>query len=473
MMATFMAAMESSIVATAMPTIVAELGGFRLFSWAFAAYLLTQAVTIPIYGRLADLYGRKRVFYAGAGLFLFASALCGLAWAMLPLILFRALQGAGAGAIQPIATTIVGDIYKPTERARVQGYISGVFGVAAIIGPMLGAFLVEHVTWSLVFWINLPIGAVTFVMFGLFLHERQLPRRHRIDYLGSTLMMLGVGGLMLALVEVGNSGGIGVIVALAAGGAAALWALATHERGAAEPILPLRLWRDRVIAVGSLSGFTGGMVMMAINAFLPLYVQGAMGRSPAAAGLALGAASVSWTFASVAAGRLMIRTSYRLAATIGGISLIAGTLVLMSLGPASALVWAGFGSLLIGIGMGFCNTSFLVSTQASVGWNERGMATSSIMFMRIVGNSVGAAVFGAILNFGINRRIPGAGDAVNRLLEPAARQALGAAEIIRLSEAVAGSLNMVYIVAGLVAVVSLLLALALPARLSPTRPHTR
>jgi EmrB/QacA subfamily drug resistance transporter len=473
MMATFMAAMESSIVATAMPTIVAELGGFRLFSWAFAAYLLTQAVTIPIYGRLADLYGRKRVFYAGAGLFLFASTLCGLAWGMVPLILFRALQGVGAGAIQPIATTIVGDIYKPTERARVQGYISGVFGVAAIIGPMLGAFLVEHVTWSLVFWINLPIGAVTFVMFGLFLHERQLPRRHRIDYLGSALMVLGVGGLMLALVEVGNSGGIGMIVALAAGGATALWVLAVHERGAAEPILPLRLWRDRVIAVGSLSGFTGGMVMMAINAFLPLYVQGAMGRSPAAAGLALGAASVSWTFASVAGGRLMIRTSYRLAATIGGISLIAGSLVLMTLGPASALAWAGFGSLLIGVGMGFCNTSFLVSTQARADWNERGMATSSIMFMRIVGNSVGAAVFGAILNFGINRRIPGAGDAVNRLLEPAAREGLGAAEIARLSEAVAGSLHVVYIVAGLVAVVSLFLALALPARLSPTRPHTR
>jgi EmrB/QacA subfamily drug resistance transporter len=473
MMATFMAAMESSIVATAMPTIVAELGGFHLFSWAFAAYLLTQAVTIPIYGRLADLYGRKRVFFAGAGLFLFASALCGVAWAMLPLILFRGLQGAGAGAIQPIAITIIGDIYQPTERARVQGYISGVFGVAAIIGPMLGAFLVEHVTWSLVFWINLPIGAVTFVMFGLFLHEDRAPSRHRIDYLGSALMMFGAGALMFALVQVGNSAGIATIAGLAVSGVVALSALVIHERGAAEPILPLKLWRDRVIAIGSLSGFTGGMVMMAINAFLPLYVQGAMGGSPTAAGLALGAASVSWTFASVAAGRLMIHTSYRLAATVGGISLIAGTGVLISLDPASGLLWAGLGSLLIGIGMGFCNTSFLVSTQASVGWNERGMATSSIMFMRIVGNSVGAAVFGAILNSGINRRIPEAGDAVNRLLEPAARHGLGAVEIARLSAAVAGSLHMVYVVAGLVAVVSLFLALALPARLSPIRSRGR
>ncbi|MBV8121828.1 MAG: MFS transporter [Alphaproteobacteria bacterium] len=292
MMATFMAAMESTIVATAMPTIVAALGGFRLFSWAFAAYLLTQAVTIPIYGRLADLYGRKRVFFAGTGLFLVASALCGLAWAMVPLVLFRALQGAGAGAIQPIATTIIGDIYEPEERARIQGYISGVFGVAAIIGPMLGALLVQQVTWSLVFWINLPIGAITFVMFALFLHERRVPRRHRLDYLGSALMMFGAGALMLAIVEFGNSADASTIAALAVAGIGALAGLAAHERDAAEPILPLRLWRHRVIAVGSFSGFTAGIVMMSINGFLPLYVQGAMGRSPTAAGIALGSASV-------------------------------------------------------------------------------------------------------------------------------------------------------------------------------------
>jgi EmrB/QacA subfamily drug resistance transporter len=470
MMATFMAAMESSIVATAMPSIVAALGGFRLFSWAFAAYLLTQAVTIPIYGRLADLYGRKRVFYAGTGLFLVASTLCGLAWAMVPLVLFRALQGAGAGAIQPIATTIIGDIYEPQERARIQGYISGVFGVAAIIGPMLGAFLVQHVSWSLVFWINLPIGAITFVMFGLFLHERQRPRRHRIDYLGSALMMFGAGTLMLALVEFGNRADWPTIVALAAVGIALLAMLGAHERGAPEPVLPLRLWRHRVIAVGSISGLTAGIVMMSINGFLPLYVQGAMNRSPTAAGLALGAASVSWTFASLAAGRLMIRTSYRQAATIGGAALILGTAVLAVLGPASPLWWPIMGSLLIGVGMGFCNTAFLVSTQASVGYGERGMATSSIMFMRIVGNSVGAAVFGAILNFGVSRRIPEAGDAVNHLLQPSARHQLGPAMIARVSDAIAAGLHNVYLLAGIVAVVSLLLALALPARLSPTRP---
>lgn len=470
MLAIFMVATDSYIVATAMPTIVADLGGFRLFSWAFAAYLLAQAVTIPIYGRLADLYGRKRVFFAGTSVFLLGSLLCGFAWGMVPLVLFRALQGVGAGAIQPIATTIIGDIYAPVERARMQGYVSGVFGVAAIIGPTLGAFVVEHISWSLVFWVNLPIGAATFVMFGLFLHEHREPRRQRIDYPGSALLILGVGAPMLALVQVGNSDGL-TLTALVAGGAVAVAALALHERRMAEPMLPVALWRNRVVAVGCLAGFFNGALMMGVSGFLPTYVQGAMGRDATAAGVVLAASSVSWAFASMAAGRLMIRTSYRLSASIGGLSLVAGSVVLILLTPASGLLWAGGGAFLLGIGMGFCNTAFIVSIQASVGWNERGMATSSTMFMRIVGQSVGAAVFGAILNFGIYSQLPEAGDAVNRLLAPAARQSLGANELARLTEAVGDALHVVYLIAGLVAVVSLVLALALPARLSPIRPQ--
>ena len=469
MLATFMVATDSYIVATAMPTIVADLGGFRLFSWAFAAYLLAQAVTIPIYGRLADLYGRKRVFFAGTSVFLLGSLLCGFAWGMVPLVLFRALQGIGAGAIQPIATTIIGDIYAPVERARMQGYVSGVFGVAAIIGPTLGAFVVEHVSWSLVFWVNLPVGAATFVMFGLFLHEHREPHRHRIDYLGSALLMFGIGAPMLALVQIGNADAV-TLAALMVGGVVALAAFAAYERRAAEPMLPLELWRNRIVAVGCLAGFFNGALMMAVSGFLPTYVQGAMGRDATAAGVVLAASSVSWAFASMAAGRLMIRTSYRLAASIGGVFLVAGSVALATLSPASGLLWAGSGAFLLGVGMGFCNTAFIVSIQASVGWNERGMATSSTMFMRIVGNSVGAAVFGAILNYGIYHRLPEAGDAVNRLMAPTARQSLGASEIARLTDAVGASLHVVYIIAGLVALVSLVLALALPAKLSPSRP---
>ena len=203
-LADFMVSVEATIVATAIPTIVGDLGGLRLFSWVFGIYLLTQAVTIPIYGRLADIYGRKRVFYAGAGLFLIGSTLCGFAPNMVWLVLFRALQGCGAGGVQPIAMTICGDIYTPSERARVQGLISSVFGVAAVTGPSLGAFLVEHVGWRTVFWVNLPVGAAAVLMISLFLHERIEPRSHQVDYLGSLLMMLAIAALMLVLVQGGS-----------------------------------------------------------------------------------------------------------------------------------------------------------------------------------------------------------------------------------------------------------------------------
>ena len=470
MMAIVLTATEGSIVATAMPTIVADLGGFHLFSWAFAVFLLTQAVSIPIYGRLADLYGRKPVFFAGASLFLLASLLCGLAWGMGPLIFFRALQGAGAGAIQPIATTIVGDIYTPAERARVQGYLSGVFGVAAVFGPPLGAFLVEHASWSFVFWINLPIGLASFAMLGWFLHERRLTRAHQIDYTGSALLSLGAGALMLVMIQAQtlSAATIGV---LAGAGALALIGLALNEKRAAEPIFPAALWRHRVIALGNLGSFTNGALIMAISAYLPTYVQGAMGKSVLAAGLALAANSVSWAFASIAAGRLMVRTSYRVAAVVGGLALVAGALMLVSLDPTRGVAWAATGSFVIGIGMGFCNTAFVVSIQASVDWGERGIATSSYMFMRIVGQSVGAAVFGAVLNFGIGRQGPEAGELVNRLLDPALRHTLGTVELARLSDAIASSLHLVYIIAALAAVVTFGLACALPAALSPTRPR--
>ena len=472
MMAIVLTATEGSIVATAMPTIVADLGGFHLFSWAFAAFLLTQAVSIPIYGRLADLYGRKPVFFAGTSLFLAASLLCGLAWEIKSFIIFRALQGVGAGAIQPIATTIVGDIYTPAERARVQGYLSGVFGIAAIFGPPLGAFLVDRVGWPFIFWINLPIGAASFAMLSRFLPERRQTRRHRIDYAGSALLSLGAGALMLVLIEA-QSLGRATIIVLTAVGALALIALAANEKRAAEPLFPASLWRNRVMALGNLGGFTTGALIMAVSGYLPTYVQGAMGGSVLTAGLVLGASSISWALASFAAGRLMVRTSYRLVAVIGGLSLVTGSLLLATLDPGRGFSWAATGSFVIGIGMGFCNTAFVVLIQASVGWSERGVATSSYMFMRIAGQSVGAAVFGAVLNFGLSRHAPQAGDLINRLLDPGLRHSLGSAELVQLSDAIASSLHLVYILAGLAALITLALACAFPAALSPTRPPRR
>ena len=466
-MATFMAAVESSIIATAMPTIVADLGGFNLFSWVFAVYLLTQAVSIPVYGRLADIHGRKKVFYAGAGLFLIGSTLCGFSRSMVMLILFRALQGFGAGGVQPIATTILGDIYTPTERAHVQGLVSSIFGIAAVLGPLLGAFLVEQVNWQLVFWINIPIGISAIAMIAAFLREPVGHNPRRIDYAGSLLLMLSMTALMLVLVQ-GGSLPYSTVAVLGLVCVAMLVALVVHESTTPEPMLPLDLWRQhRIIAIGSFGGAVISAVMTGVSAFLPTYVQGAMGRSALAGGLVLGSMSVTWAIASFLGGRLMVRTTYRLTAVVGTLALIAGSSVLITLTPARGVMWASSGSLLIGIGMGLCNTTFIVSIQAAVPWQQRGAATSSCMFLRFVGQSLGAAAFGAVLNLTLIRLAPGSAGMVNQLLEPSQRGAFPAGEMQRLIDVVALGLHNTYLLAGVLSVTALGFALLLPARLSP------
>lgn len=468
LIATFMAAVESTIVATIIPTIVSDLGGFNLFTWVFTVYLLTQAVTIPVYGRLADLYGRKPVFFFGTALFLAGTILCGLAWDMPSLVCFRALQGCGAGAIQPIAATILGDIYLPAERGRIQGLVSSVFGVSAVIGPSLGAFLVAHLSWRVVFWVNVPIGIAAIVMIAVYLQETVKHRQHRIDWAGSLLLLVAFGGLMLALVQ-GGSLGRTTLTALTAIGVAALIGLYLHERSTPEPMLPLELWRNRVIVVGSVGNFTSGAMMMGVAAFLPTYVQGAMGGSAIDGGLVLGAMSVSWAIASLAAGRIMMRTSYRCVAVLGGLSLSIGCAMLAALRPADGLLWASAGSLVIGIGMGFCSTVFIVSIQASVPWRQRGAATSSSMFMRFVGQSAGAAGCGAVLNATMLHLDPGALHTVDRLLNHSERLAMTPAELAHLTGVMAASLHNAYLLATGFAALTLLIAFQLPARLSPIR----
>jgi EmrB/QacA subfamily drug resistance transporter len=455
-----------------MPTIVADLGGFNLFSWVFAVYLLTQAVSIPVYGRLADIYGRKKMFYVGAGLFLVGSTLCGFASSMVALIAFRALQGFGAGGVQPIATTILGDVYTPTERAHVQGLVSSVFGVSAVLGPSLGAFLVEQVSWQFVFWVNLPIGIAAIGMIAAFLREEEVRhRQHRIDYLGSLLLMVAIAALMLMLVQ-GGSLSRTSLIATGTVTLGTLAALALHERATPEPMLPLELWRNRIILVGSLGGAVISAVMMGVSAFLPTYVQGTMGRSALAGGLVLGAMSVTWAFASFFGGRLMVRTTYRLTAVTGTLALIAGSAVLITLTPERGVPWASLGSLLIGIGMGFCNTTFIVSIQAAVPWQQRGAATSSCMFLRFVGSALGAAAFGSVLNMTLLRAAPEAVGKVDQLLDPAQRGAMPPLELQRLVEVVALGLHNTYVLAGMLSVVALVLALLLPARLSPRTPRS-
>lgn len=464
----FMAAIEGTIVATAMPTIVGELGGFELFSWVFTAYLLTQAITIPIYGRLADLYGRKRMLLIGIAIFVAGSVLCGFAWNMETLIGFRVAQGIGTGALIPVAMTLVGDLYTPAERARMQGYLSSVWSVAAFAGPMLGAFLVAHTTWSWVFWINVPIALVATTLLVVALHERIQPRQHRMNYLGVALLALGVGTFMFALIQASTLT-TGSVAALIAAAVVILALLVVHEQKTPEPILPLKLWRHPIIAASAAASLCVGSITMGGSVFLSVYVQNVMGRSALIAGWVLTAMSVSWVFGSVGGGRLMLRTSYRATVWSGAVWLLPGAVMLIMLDPSHGPLWPGIAGFLMGIGLGFTNNTYTVAVQASVDYSQRGVATSSFVFMRIIGQSVGTALYGGILNAGVTARVPAGGDILNRLMDPSLRESLPQATIAPLISAMAAALHNVYVIQGLVVVVMLATGFCLPSGLSPLK----
>ena len=266
-LAMFIAAIEGTIVATAIPSIVADLGGFSLFSWVFSSFLLAQAVTIPIYGKLADLYGRKPIFTFGILVFLTGSVLCGFAKTMNMLILFRLIQGLGAGAVQPIATTIVGDIFTMTERARIQGYISSVWGISSILGPGLGALFVQYISWSWIFWVNIPIGVFAICGIWFFMGETVHKQEHTIDYIGSALIFISISALMVVFIQAGTVWAWSSAPVLLLSGVClvGIYLFIRQEKRAAEPIMPLEIWKDSLIVVSNLATLTTGVVLIGVS----------------------------------------------------------------------------------------------------------------------------------------------------------------------------------------------------------------
>lgn len=440
-LAIFMVAVEATIVATAMPTIVADLGGLRYFSWVFGSYLLTQAVTIPIYGRLADFYGRKILLIIAIVVFLAGSILCGFAHSMTALILFRALQGIGGGGIQPIASTIVGDMYLGRERARVQGYLSTAWAFAAVTGPLFGAFLMGHFGWPIIFWINVPFGVACIAVIVRAYHEQIAHVAHRIDFLGSALLAAGVGTLMFLLVSIGNMPAWAAIL-LAALALSLLSLLLVHEFRAPEPMIPLALYRIRVIAVANAGNFLVGGMTMGISAYIPTYVEGALGLSAVSAGTSLAALFVGWTCGSIGGARLQLRLSFKTIAALATLPAIIGGAALATMGVSSSFTMLCAALALLGLAFGTFNSVFVVSTQGAVEWENRGAATSSNQFMRQIGQAVGSAVFGGIFNLGVGSRVP------NALV-------------------IADSLHGVFLILFILAVAASGLALALPPHLRP------
>jgi EmrB/QacA subfamily drug resistance transporter len=461
----FMTAIEGTVVATAMPTIVSQLGDFHLFSWVFSAYFLTQAVSIPLSGRFADLFGRKPLLFFGLTLFLLGSSACGLAPNMLTLICFRVVQGIGAGCTMPVTQTLISDIYPPAVRARIQGYLSSIWATAAICGPLLGALMVTHLSWRWIFWINVPLGIAAFVLLAAFLHEKRVRRNHQIDYLGAVLMVAGIGLLMFALNQA-TSFGPTAFLSLLAVAVALLVLLYRYEQGVAEPVMPLHVWRNPVVLAATFACFTVGAITIAASAFLPAYVQGVMGETPLIAGYVVSVTSVTWMVGSAAGSKIMLRSSYRTATVVGSAIVIAGAVFLITLSPGDGPLWAGAGTALTGLGMGLFQNTFFLAAQAVVGREQRGTATASTLFARILGQSVGSALFGGIVNLGLSDRI--GGNAVDKIMDPALRNNFPPDMIGPLMAAIAAALHNVYLVTGVLALAGLAVTWALPRGLSPT-----
>ena len=449
------AALDSTVVGTAMPTIIGQLGGISTYGWVFAAYLLTATTTVPVFASLADAHGRKPIFLAGLALFVGGSALCGLSQSMIQLIVFRAIQGLGAGAVQPIAFTIVGDIFEPRQRARMQGLFSSVWGLSAIVGPALGGLITATVGWRWVFYLNVPVGLVAAVLIATVLHEQVERRQHRLNWIGSLTLTLGVSLLLLAPSLGVQVGWTSPLVIGAAVGAVALLALfARSEAGAPEPLISRELVRLPVVTAGLAVGTLAGVVMFGLTAYVPPLIQGVMGGSPLEAGVAVGAMSIGWPLGSIVSGRTMLHFGARPLVLVGGGMLLAGTVMLTLAADLQSLWYTSAATAVTGLGMGLISTPTLVAIQSAVSWRQRGQATGLVQFSRTIGGSVGTGLLGALLATAV-------GPLASAILDPVGRSSIPTAALTAARGQLAAGLGWIYVILALAALGALVLAVRL------------
>ncbi len=479
----FLAALEATVVGTAMPTVIASLGGLSHYSWVFSAYLITSTITVPVWGKLSDLYGRRLLFQLGIAVFLLGSVLSGMAGTMTQLIAYRAVQGLGAGALVPLAMTIIGDVYTVEERARMQAFFSGVWGISSVVGPIVGGFITDQLSWRWVFYINVPFGILAAVIMQLSLKEPKRTSRPSIDYAGALLLMASITLLMLALVEGGatlrefaSARNVALLI-----GAGLLGALFLYvERRAQDPIVPLGLFRNRVVAVSVAAGFLAGVAMFGAISFVPLFAQGALGSTATEAGSLLTPLMLSWVGLSIVGGRLLLKVGYRPTTLAGLFLLTLGFALLSSYQRTTPRVWLYVDLVLIGAGLGLTMLTLLIAVQQSVGRAQLGIATSLNQFSRSIGGAVGVAIMGAVLSAGLASHLQrvartGAGPLTperaaelasnpNALIEPQARAALSPEVLDELQESMAAAIHNVFWTGTALAGLALLVALRLPRR---------
>jgi EmrB/QacA subfamily drug resistance transporter len=443
-------ALEATVVGTAMPTVIASLGGLAHYSWVFSAYLLTSTASVPIWGRLSDLYGRRRMYLIGVVVFLAGSMLSGAATSMVQLILWRALQGLGAGAIIPLSMTIIGELYTLEERGKTQALFSGVWGLASIAGPLVGGYITDALSWQWVFYINLPFGLLALLVIAAAYPPRRQTTKVDVDWAGAALMFSGVSAILLAI---GGETGAAAVWLLA--GVLLLVAFAYVERRVREPILPVDMFSNPLIARTNIVAFLFGVAMFGAIAFIPLYVQGVLGGTATQAGQVLTPLFLGWVATSIIAARLTVKIGYKPVTMAGSVLLTTGFGGLAMLTPDSSQMLLLVSCLVMGAGMGFSMLSLLLAVQHGVNRARLGIATSLNQFSRSIGAAIGTAAMGALLT----RALVG--------VQLSGGSAVALTGPVRLQ--VAAALQDVFVAGGITAAVALIVTFFLPdVRLSPT-----
>ena len=476
----FLAAMEATVVGTAMPTVISALGGLELYSWVFSAYLLASTVTVPAWGKLSDLYGRRPLYLWAISIFLLGSVLSGQAQSMTQLIAFRAIQGLGAGGLLPLAMTIAAELYTPVERAKIQGYFSGVWGLASIVGPLLGGIITEQISWRWVFYLNIPFGLAAAIIIGTqFVEERSEGKRRKIDIFGMLSFTVSVTLLMLLLVRSGENFQLlsSTNLTLAASSIIAMTLFVRAERRAHEPLIPVDLLRHRVVYCSVINGFFSGMAIFGLISFIPLFVQGVMGTGPTRAGSVLTPLLMGWVVFSIVGGRLLLWFQFRWVMLAGMLLMVAGFVLLDMMTSQTEIRNVLWNVGLVGSGMGLVMITQLIAVQSSVSRERLGIATSTAQFFRSIGGAVGVAIMGAVMARGMTTRIAAIGSRVgsgvdqgfqqlvedpNAFLQPAIRDTVSPELVIAFQSMLANSLHSVFIVGTVVSILGLLSVALMP-----------
>jgi EmrB/QacA subfamily drug resistance transporter len=468
----FMGALEGTIVGTAMPTVVATLGGIELYSWVAVVYILTSTIMTPIWGKMADLVGRRPAFFGGLGLFLIGSALSGAAHSMAQLIACRALQGLGAGALFPVGMTIVADLLALEKRTKTIALFSGMWGLASLFGPQAGGYLTEYLSWRWVFYINLPFGLIATAMVWATYTERH--ERHpeiKLDYAGTGVIAAALTLLLLAVEKGGELGAPFILSSLIV--CAALTAVFIRlERRSAEPLIPLDLFHHRVVIVATAHGLFAGMMLFGSMIYLPLFVQAVIGTTATRAGEVLTPYILAWVVAAIAGGRLMLRFGYRPVVIAGMLLMLAGSFLLARVGVNTTRLDLALTVIPLGMGGGLTLASLMIGAQHSVPRARLGVATSAVQFARSIGATLGIGAMGAVMTWRLSRELArGSGELANlaarhsdiaALVRQTTRAALSPAAAAFLQRALASSLRAAFIV-GLVAVaIASVIALLIP-----------